>query len=138
MKLLKLYQYFFYKLYKSIEYTSVPKFWSEWKAIGLLILLEIWAINIVDVLFHYFTGITMSSTSGILESYQIFVIIFLVLINYYIFYYKDRWKDYIIYFEDKSKSQYRYGGIIVFGIVFLIISLYLLCLFYFMSKLKYE
>ncbi len=138
MKLLKLYQYFFYKLYKSIEYTSVPKFWSEWKAIGLLILLEIWTINIIDVLFHYFTGMAMSSTSGILENYQIFVIIFLVLINYYIFYYKDRWKEYILYFEDKSKSQYRYGGIIVFIIVFLIISLYLLCLFYFMSKLKYE
>ena len=71
MKLLKLYQYFFYKLYKSIEYTSVPKFWSEWKAIGFLILLEIWTINIIDVLFHYFTGMAMSSTSGILENYQI-------------------------------------------------------------------
>jgi hypothetical protein len=137
MKPLMLYQYFFYKIYKSIEYTSVPKFWIEWKAIGLLILLEIWTINIIDVLFHYFTNIPISSSSGILENYQIFIIIFLVIINYYIFNHKDKWKDYILYFEDKSKNQYKYGGIIVFTIVFLIILLYLLCLFYFMSKVKY-
>jgi len=138
MKLLKAYQYFFYKLYKLIEYTSVPKFWSEWKAVAFLILLEIWTINIIDVFFHYLTDIAMSSTSGILENYQIFLIIVLILINSYIFYYKDKWKDYIVYFEDKNRNQYKYGGIIVFGIVFLIISLYLICLFYFMGKLKYE
>lgn len=138
MIFLKAYQYFFYKLYKSIEYTSIPKFWSEWKAIGLLILLEILSINIIDILFHYFTGLAISSSSEILKNYQIFIIGFLVLINYQIFYHKDKWKDYILYFENKDKSQYKYGGLIVFGIVFIIIALYLLCLFYFMSKLKYE
>ena len=39
----KAYYYLFYKLYKFWEYISIPKFWSDFKAIVSIIALEIWS-----------------------------------------------------------------------------------------------
>lgn len=139
MKPLIIYHYFFYELYKSIEYTSVPRFWSQWKAIALIILLEIWLFNSIDICYHYFYEIPMSSSNSFLELDQILYLICIITLNWFLFDYKDKWREIIIRFDEELPKRINLlGGIIVWLIVLSIIIFYWFYTFPLLAKVKYN
>lgn len=113
-KIKKAYYYFFYKIYKSIEYTSElvgGSFWTDFKA-GLVILtLELW---IIGSFLNYYSIINekklnIEITSSVL---LIFLIIFSI-INYLAFMNTDIWKTYNKEFDKLSEKENQKGTTIV-------------------------
>lgn len=116
-KIKKAYYYFFYKIYKSIEYTSElvgGAFWTDFKA-GLVILtFELW---IIGSFLNYYSIINDQK----LDIYFIspILLIFLTIfsiINYFAFMHNDIWKKYNENFEKLPKKENQKGTIIVWMI----------------------
>ncbi len=120
MIFLRVYEYFFYKIFKSIEYTSSPNFWSQWRAIAFIIILEIWAVSAIDICYHYYGRVPMNSSNNLLEAYQVVSIILFVGFNWFVFEYKSKWKEIIIRFDKLSKKKNLFGGIVVWTIILLL------------------
>lgn len=113
-KIKKAYYYFFYKIYKSIEYTSElvgGAFWTDFKA-GLVILtFELW---IIGSFLNYYSIINDQK----LDIYVIspILLIFLTIfsiINYFAFMHNDIWKKYNENFEKLPKKENQKGTTIV-------------------------
>jgi len=131
-KIKRAYYYFFYKTYKSIEYTSEQfggAFWTDFKAGLAIIALEIWFIL---SLLNYYTIFTKVWFSLSLKKPIIFIpLLFIITINYLAFVHTDKWKEYNKEFNNLPKKINRKGGWIVFGIssfivINMIFSFYLL------------
>lgn len=111
MILLKAYQYLFYKLYKSIEYTSFPKFWSDWKALIALLGIEMWTGGSFVFYYQAITGKSVNDMIFLLMG------MFLVLTNWYLFEHKDKWKGIVKEFDQLPKKQNKKGSFIVLLVV---------------------
>lgn len=134
----KMYYYFFYKIYCSIEYTSElsgGKFLSAFKASLVMIALEIWILISLGAYYAFST-----KTAVELSISQPIVIIPLVIIvgfNYFTFDYTDIWKNYNKEFEKLPKKKNQIGGWIVFDFVLFVIS-NLIFSFYLMSQIDWS
>ena len=136
--MLKAYQYFFYKTYKFIKNNSIPNLWSQWRAIALMIILEILFINSIVVYFHYFTGIEKDVTGGGIQPSSLIMLFLLAGFNYYTFDHKNKWKNIVKKYDNLPKRKVDTGGILVAMITIAIIASYLFCLLYVMEQLKYK
>jgi hypothetical protein len=116
-KIKKAYYYFFYKIYKSIEYTSElvgRAFWTDFKAGLVIITFELW---IIGSFLNYYSIINDQK----LDIYFIspILLIFLTIfsiINYFAFMHNDIWKKYNENFEKLPKKENQKGTIIVWMI----------------------
>lgn len=109
-KIIKIYQYLFYKLYNSLEKYSSPRFWSEWKAASLLVLL-LYSIFYSLILYY---EIFIDKYASIGNNYFI-VFLFLIIIsilNYNLFLKQDKWKNIVRYFDKLPVKKQRLGSII--------------------------
>ncbi|WP_124019594.1 hypothetical protein [Flavobacterium sp. HTF] len=134
----KSYYYFFYKIYRSIEYSSGlsgGKFLTSFKASAVMITLEIWLLISLSAYYSIYkkTFIELSISMPIAYIPLIIVIAF----NYLTIEYKDNWKKYNIEFANYSKNKNQIGGWIVFGIILLIIS-NLIYSFYLMGEVDWS
>jgi len=119
----KSYYYFFYKIYRSIEYTSElsgGKFLTLFKASVVMIALETW------MLFSWvnYYAIYTKTLKELSISMPVIYIPLLIIVgfNYFTLDYKGRWKKYNSEFVNYTKKKNRIGGWIVFGIILLIIT----------------
>ena len=118
-RLKRCYYYFFYKIYKSIEYTSEiggGKFWTDFKASIVLSVLEIWFV--FSLFFFYKINFN--------QIFDLDKILYLItggvifIVNTVVFDYSNKWKEYNIEFEHLPKNKNIIGGIIVWAIIILI------------------
>lgn len=117
----KTYYYFFYKIFKSIEYTSKEfggEFMIDFKTSLVLITLEIFIIfsfaNYYNIFFH--------SDSGIFpNSIWVIIILILTMIDYFIFHSKKQWKNIINNFDKLTENENNRGSWIVFVTIALVL-----------------
>ncbi len=116
MKLLKAYQYFFYKLYRFYETSTYSRWWSEWKALTTILAIELWTIASV---FYYVQAQTSKSImpSSIYNPSTISILILLGGGNWYLFEHKDKWKNIVEEFDKLTKKQNRIGSVIVLLVI---------------------
>lgn len=124
MNIKKVYNYFFYKIYKSIEYTSGGsdgKNITNFKTGLVIIFLEI--LSLVSLLIYY--KLYINPTFDIIGTkiQWIIMVILLVLTDYFMFYNKsNKWKEIFAEFHKLPKKKNILGSWIVFVIVLLIIG----------------
>ncbi len=134
MSFRKLYQYFFYKLYKFSE--AAPSRWlSDWKA-GLAVdVLVFFVLFSLVIYYKVFFNRHLHLSKMNLE-----IVVFILLIgipNYFIFHHNDQWKVIVHEFDKFPKRKNKIGGWIVFIIVLMIIA-NLIFAFYQMSKIDWK
>ncbi len=134
----KSYYYFFYRIYRSIEYTSKlsgGEFLTLFKGGVVMIALEIWIL--ISIGAHYTayskTFIELSVSMPIVYIPLMIIILF----NYFTINYKDNWKQYNAEFAKYSRKKNRIGGWIVFVVILLIVS-NLVYSFYLMSEVDWS
>ncbi len=117
-KIKKAYYYFFYKIYKSIEYTSElvgGGFWTDFKA-GLVIgTLEIWFLASGLIYYSILNNVKLNITLA--DPIVLIPLILLLVLNYFAFIHTDVWKEYNAKFDKLPKEENKKGGIIVWTIV---------------------
>ncbi|MRX42071.1 hypothetical protein GJU43_22580 [Flavobacterium sp. LC2016-23] len=134
----KSYYYFFYRIYRSIEYTSElsgGKFLTFHKASLVVLALEAWVFFSFMAYYRIFTktSIQLSFSMPIIYVPAIIIYVF----NYFTLDYKDNWKQFNVEFANYSKRKNRIGGWIVFGIILLIISNFIFS-FYLISQVDWS
>ncbi|MCJ7933581.1 MAG: hypothetical protein MUW56_08065 [Chryseobacterium sp.] len=134
----KSYYYFFYKIYRSIEYTSElsgGSFLTSFKAGFVMIVLEIWVLMSLGA---YYATYTKTAVELSISMPIIYIPLLIIIgFNYFTLDYKDTWKGYNAEFDRLPKNKNRLGSWIVFGIVLLIIS-NLVYSFYLMSQIDWS
>ncbi|WP_284462187.1 hypothetical protein [Chryseobacterium sp.] len=118
----KTYYYFFYKIYKSIEYTSTlvgGNFLTDFKT-GLVILtLELWFLgsflNYYSIIYDIKLNITAKSPILLIPLFLI------CILNYFSFIHTDIWKKYNNEFDNLPISKNKKGSFIVWSIVIFIV-----------------
>ena len=134
----KSYYYFFYKIYRSIEYTSElsgGKFLTLHKAGLVMLALEAWMLLSFCNYYAIYTKTLKELSISMPIVYTPAIILF--AFNYFTLDYKDNWKQFNSEFANYSKRKNRIGGWIVFGIILLIIS-NLIFSFYLMSQIDWS
>ncbi len=128
---MKVYYYYFYKLYKFWE-TAPSRFWSEWKASLSIIVIQIWLIVSLFVYYKVFINRFYQLNENLLLGIGFFVFI----MNYFVFHQKDKWKSKIQEFDSFSKRKNIIGGIIVWSLTVVVIIIIIFS-FYLMSKIEW-
>jgi hypothetical protein len=117
-KIKKAYYYFFYKIYKSIEYTSEMvggAFWTDFKT-GLVVgTLEIWLLASGLIYYSIIKDIKLNLT--LTNPLVLIPLILLLILNYFAFIRTDVWKKYNAEFDKLPKDQNKKGAIIVWAII---------------------
>ncbi|WP_409417856.1 hypothetical protein [Flavobacterium sp. PS2] len=134
----KSYYYFFYKIYRSIEYTSElsgGKFLTFYKAGLVMLALEAWIFFSLLAYYKIYTKISIQLLISMPIVYIPAIIIY--VFNYFTLDYKDNWRQFNAEFANYSKRKNRIGGWIVFGIILLIVS-NLIFSFYLMSQIDWS
>lgn len=132
------YYYFFYKIYKSIEYTSEELgggFWSDWKASFVLDCCLYFIISSIFIYYKIFFNRFVHLSDNNLD--VLLTIIPVALFNYFVFLHKNQWKSIVVEFDKLPKEKNIIGSWIVFGIVLLII-VNLIFSFYLMSQIDWS
>jgi|GEM_PF-567447 len=122
MSIKKLYYYFFYKIYKSIQYVAAPFGDSliSFKAGLVMITLEIWSFFSI---INYYTIIIGNKIELSLSKPIIYLpLIIIIGFNYYTLNYLDLCQKYNKEFEQLQQKNNILGNFIVFGIILLIIA----------------
>lgn len=118
----KIYYYFFYKIYKAIQYVSAPfgDHLINFKAGLVMIALEIWLVSSIGI---YYSIITKTKIELSIFMPIIYIPLIIILgFNYYSLDYLDIWKKYNEEFDKLSKKINIIGSWVVFGVIFLIIA----------------
>ncbi len=124
------YYYFFYKLYKFSE-ASPSRWLSDWKA---SLATDILILFVFSSIINYYKAF-INPTSHIGEGSLLLVTIIIVSVwNYFIFHHQDQWKEIVRDFDKLPKRKNRIGSWIIFSVVFVIVSNFLLS-FYFYYQL---
>ena len=129
MRVLKAYQYLFYKLYKHYESSKYSRWWSDGKALASIIILEIMTIFSFTFYFQLFTGKSVNEFKHFNFILWLFVAA-VSFINWYLFQYHNKWKNIVKKF-DGVRRQNRLSDIavwvVIFGMIFnLFFSIYML------------
>lgn len=120
MSIKKIYYYFFYKIYKSVQYTSAPfgEFLTNFKAGVVMIVLELWTLL---SMINYYTFITENKVDLSFSKPIMYIpFIFIIGFNYYTLDYLDVWKRYNREFERLPKKKNTIGSWVVFLIVIIL------------------
>ncbi|WDF61670.1 hypothetical protein PQ462_09830 [Flavobacterium sp. KACC 22758] len=131
MLLKKAYYYFYYKMYKLINYTSEKsggKFLTDFKTTLAIIALELW---LVASLLNYYNIFIDSSLDFSKVTYVVIAVV-IALFNYLIFTNNVSWKKFNNQFEELPATVNKKGSFIFFGIV-----LFIICNFIFSIYLLY-
>ena|SRR6218665_1164874 len=118
MKLKRGYQYIFYLLYKLVEEYSIPKFWSDWKAV---VLMDVLCVFFIFPLFLYYSIIT--GLPAFPDNKWIIGLFFLFLVcvpNYYMFNYRSRWKSIVKSFDNIPSGRKIINKLIGWTVVVLV------------------
>lgn len=120
-KIKKAYYYFFYKIYKSIEYTSElvgGAFWTDFKTVLVIGTLEIWflASGLIYYSLIQNTKLNITLTNPIV----LIPLMLIFILNYLMFIHTDVWKEYNAEFDKLPKDTNRKGRIIVWSIIIFI------------------
>lgn len=132
----KSYYYFFYKVFKSIEYTSDlsgGKFFSAFKASIVLIALEFWLT--IAILNYY--NIFIDRHVHFPKSYYVGIALFFSFLSYITIDYNDVWKYYNRKFDKLPKQKNKIGSWIVFLIIIFIITFFIYSI-YLMSQIDWS
>jgi len=138
MGMKKAYYYFFYKVYRSIEYTSElsgGKFLTFFKAGLVMIALEGLLLMSIGAYYASFTKMAIELSLSMPVVYIPLLIIF--GFNYFTLDYAGTWKEYNNKFDKLPPKRNKIGGWIVFGIIVLII-VNLIYSFYLMSQVHWS
>jgi magnesium-transporting ATPase (P-type) len=138
MSIRKLYYYFFYKIYKSIQYTSAPfgEFLNNFKAGLVMIVLQLW---IVFSIINYYTVITGTKVQLSISNPIIYIPLVIILgVNYYTLDYLDIWKSYNNEFDQLHKKKNIIGGWIVLAIVIIITANFIFSFYCLDQKARQE
>lgn len=124
-KIKRYYHYFYYRIYRFIEYTSEQmggKFLTEFKAGITVIAFEIWSLLSI---YNYYTIITKENLHLSFKKTLIYIpLIIIILLKWQNFSSKEQWFSYHQQFDALPKKVNKKGGWIVFGItVFIILNL---------------
>jgi hypothetical protein len=136
--IVKSYYYFFYKIFRSIEYTSRltgGEFFTFHKAGLVMLALETWLLFSLGAYYKIYTQTSIQLSFSMPIIYIPAIILF--AFNYFSLDYKSKWKKYNSEFDNYSKKKNRIGGFIVYGIIVLIIS-NLIYSFYLMSLVDWS
>jgi hypothetical protein len=117
----KVYYLLFYKLYRLFKFLSEDG-WADWKVVIVIQTLQLFVLAIV------FLQIELITKSNVLPNgnpkiWAIPLAIALAIFNYYIFLHQKAWKIYENEFKKYSKQKNRVINLIVFCIVFGILSM---------------
>jgi hypothetical protein len=129
-----MYEYFFYKLYKSLEISSFV-FWSDWKAsllMDFLVSCIIFSINIFYTVITKKTPFLFTSKVTVM-----FFLIPIVLFNFLMFNYNNKWKLIIKEFDAWPKKKNTVGGVVAWSVMLLIFS-NVIFMFYLMSQIDWK
>ena len=138
MKPKKVYQYLFYKLYKFYDVDSIwlgAKRWTDWKAPFSLLVLEFWLLISFYNYYDVFTEKDFSSYSKNIISLATLLIF--VIIKYFVFEQRNRWKEYIIEFDKWPKKKNKIGTIMVWMLVLFIMANFIFS-FYLISQIDWK
>lgn len=138
MTLLKLYQYFFYKLYRFYESSTYSRWWSDWKAYITMLALSIWLYCAIDTCYHYFFNVPMVSSDDIIDLGMLIFALIVSVVNWYLFVYQSKWKTIVEEFDKLSIKENRIGSIIVWVVIISIIIFYWFYSIPLLGKIKYE
>lgn len=125
MLLKKAYYYFYYKLYKSTNSNSI--FSREFRAGLYLIVLFI--VLGLSGLYIYGTFINEGFEIGNEKLCVILYVSAICIPNYFIFIYKDQWKDIVNEFDKLPKRTNQIGSLIIWSIVALIIASFIFSIY---------
>lgn len=118
-KIKQAYYYLFYKLYKHAQ--KSPTIFPYDFIAGLY--LEVLIVFIVLSVTNYYDYITKNFIDfGSGKGLALFFILIVTIPNYFIFYYKDQWKDIVKEFDQLPKEKNKKGSIIVWSVIILIIT----------------
>ncbi|MDQ1856097.1 MULTISPECIES: hypothetical protein [unclassified Chryseobacterium] len=125
-KIKKAYYYIFYKIYKSIIYTSEMvggEFWTDFKAGIALLALELLFLG--SFLNYYSIIINEKLDISITSPIILIPLIILFVINYFSFIHTDMWKEYNKQFDKLPEEKNRKGTIVVWIIaIFILINFF--------------
>ena len=123
----KIYYFLFYKLYKVIKATSVPEFWSDWKALALINILE---IVICLTTFNYYK-LYINKHADLPNAFILVGIYVLIILlpNAYVFYHRNQWKKIISDFDKLPTASNKIGGWIILGLILFTIASFILSLY---------
>ncbi|MEC5173870.1 hypothetical protein [Chryseobacterium nepalense] len=125
-KIKKAYYYIFYKIYKSIIYTSEMvggEFWTDFKAGIVLLALELLFLG--SFLNYYSIIINKRLDISIASSIILIPLIILLIIHYFCFIQTDIWKEYNKEFDTLSEKENQKGTIVVWMIaVFIFLNFF--------------
>lgn len=124
-----IHNYVFYKFYKSINQSDFG-FFAQWRAIALLLLIEIIISFCLIIPMNLIFDIEIFS-----KVFLIILVLLLVLKNYFMYDYNDKWKEVISNCDKLDKQKQRTYNIWYW--IFIIGVLPLLGLeFYILGKIK--
>lgn len=112
------YYYLFYKFYKFGE-ASPSIFPSDFTATFAILSLEL--LFFISLKFYYIEFIDQSDEFELVSFQTFFALGFVVLVNYYAFIDKPRWKKYVNEFDQWPQRKNILGTWIVLGIVVFVI-----------------
>ena len=125
-KIKKAYYYIFYKIYKSIIYTSEMvggEFWTDFKTGIALLALELLFLG--SFLNYYSIIINERLDISITSPIILIPLIILFVINYFSFIHTDIWKEYNKQFDKLPEEKNRKGTIVVWIIaIFILINFF--------------
>lgn len=123
---MKAYYYLFYKLYKFWELVSIPKFWSDFKAMVSIGALKMWLVGLLINFYRIYIDPEMTFSL----SFYIGLALFFGGLNYLLFIHIDKWKEYNAEFDKLPIFNNILGGIISSIIIISIIAGYFFSAYY--------
>jgi hypothetical protein len=134
----KAYYYFFYKIYRSIEFTSKlsgAPFLTFFKAGLVMITLEVWVLLTIG---SYYSVYTKKAKELSIAMPGVYIPLLVILVfNYYTLDYKETWRKYNFEFSRLSRQKDIIGGWIVSGIIIFIIANLIIAL-YLMNQIDWH
>ena len=102
------YQFLFYKLYKTIKNISIPEFMSDWKAVALMIMLEI--LLFFSAALYYMIFIDRRTKFLDYNLTYILPLVGIISIKYFLFADTQKCLMIINKFDSLSKKENIMGG----------------------------
>lgn len=130
-----MYEYFYYKLYKSLN-TELFNKWTELRTASILIMLEIVFICSLVLYYEVFIDRYLRLPENLIP-WAVGLALILSILQYYTFESKDQWKDIIKKYDAWPKKKNSRGTLIVWTIIILIFSNIIIA-FYFFSRVDWS
>src|ERR1700727_1493399 len=108
---MKAYYYLFYKLYKFWEQLSIPKFWSDAKALFSILTLKVFIIIPLTVYYKFF----INKNSNLLKEKWLYIFVgaLFFFADYFLFLHKDKWKQIVHKYDKWPETKNNTGSILV-------------------------